>query len=289
MSTKAKSGRFSLPAILSFFAILIAGLSLRMIIALLSGGDPIAGPLRYRPFVEACHVGPAVLAMLALEYGCILLVFIFFQKSWPAKGAMKGLIFGACFGFLWFYGMLEASFALGTSLMHEFLFGLSEMPAILLMGFLAGKLFAKGEEETARAGSISGTINRADIFSAAMIVLFLAGGRFFSYAVAGVEPAWRSLPYALWTIGFAAVVGAIYLVLGKNLAGGAVRKALHFGFIVFGVNWMLFNLFVPYLFIVPLGDILHHFVLRVVLDCCYISGGITAASFFREEAESRHR
>jgi hypothetical protein len=274
-----KKSKISLPVPLSFVLILLAALALRMTIAFLSGGDPISGVLSYRPFVEACNVGPAVLAMLTLDYGCILFVFILLRKSWPGRGVVKGLIFGAAFGVQWFYGMLEASFALGIPLAHEFFFGLSEIPAILLMGHLAGLLFKVDTGSASDTRDKEGSrIRVVDFFIALFIACALGLGRFFSYAVVKVEPAWQTLPYTMWTIGFALLVGGVYLVLGRNLPGKGIKKALLFAFFVFGLNWMLFNLFVPYLFVVPGANILHNFILRVVLDCTYIAAGILVAT-----------
>jgi hypothetical protein len=270
---------------LKFIGILTAGLLLRMGMAFLSHGDPIGTALPYRDFVTACK-GPVILAMLTVIYGLLLMVYLLFHKRWPGKPAVKGIIFGALFGALWAVGMIEAALVLKTSLLHEILFGLSEIPPILLMGLLAGLAFSRREDDKTETGLTSLS---AGLPSSVIVALALVVGRYFSYTVLQVDSAFAALPAAtfIWTLAFALMTGLIYLFLGRNLPGSPVVRSLLFGFVVFGIDWMLYNLVVPFLFRISLSETLHSYFVRVLADCLYVTLGILVSSRTTETRQTK--
>ncbi len=268
--------------VVRFIGIVLVALVLRMGAVVLCGGDPIAGALPYREVVAACNVFPFALGILAVAYGALLAVYLSFREYWSGLPVVKGLLFGSLFGLLWVVGMVEGALVFDTSLKEEILFGLCEVPPLLSLGLLGGVLFGSGKtaaSERVPAGRSGGFL------TAVAIVLSLVSGRYFSYAVINAESAFLKLPVEtfLWTLAFGMTIGILYFFFGRTLPGSPVVKGALFGFVVFGIDWMLFTQVVPVLFYVSPFEWFRSYVVRCLLDSGFIALGILVSSKSRRE------
>lgn len=256
-----------------FIGIVLFALGLRMVAIVLFGGDPLVEVLQYREIVAACKVFPFALVMLALSYGSLLAVYLSFRRYWAGRPVLQGLVFASLFGLLWVVGMVEGALVLATSFQHEIFFGLCEVPPILSLGLLGGLLFGSARADIP-APAASGRMD--GLYTSIAIVLSLLAGRYLSYALIKVESAFLTLPAEtfLWTLAFGMTVGVLYLVLGRTLPGSPLVKCLLFGFVVFGIDWMLFTQVVPVLFYVSPFEWVRSYIARVVMDCVSITLGV---------------
>jgi uncharacterized membrane protein (DUF485 family) len=263
--------------VMKFAVIVLVALALRMAAALAFGGDPIANAIPYREIVAEYRVFPFALGILALAYGALLAVYLSFRARWRGRPIVTGVRFGAAFGLLSVVGMVEASLILGTSLMDELLFGLCEVPPLVAIGALGGLLFGPGKTVDSNADDArpSGAWR-----TALSIVIAILAVRYLSYAVIGVESGYLTLPLGtfVWTLFFGIVVGVLYIGFGRDLPGSPVVRGLLFGFIVVGIDWMLFTQVVPVLFFVSPFEWIRSYVVRIVMDCAAITVGVSVSS-----------
>jgi hypothetical protein len=78
----------------------------------------------------------------------------------------------------------------------------------------------------------------------------------------------------------------VYILLGRNGKPQSLkRRAVTFGFVIFGVNWAVFLVFMPLLFNGFLTDVLSRIaidVLLVTMGCC-LSSKLLGINRFQED------
>jgi hypothetical protein len=214
--------------------------------------------------------------LIIAAYSSLIAVFILFRHQWGGGRNSMGIRFGMTFGLVWFCGMLEASIALGIPLWKEALFGLSEVPPLLLLGWLSSRLLLPRGFVPAHRSAI-GLLEA--IRTVSIVALCAMIGRFASSALVAGEPVWFEQPAAMlaWSPANGLVAGSAYLCLGRGIPLNPMKKAIIFGFLIYGVDWTAFTMVAPLLFAWPAIDLLRSFILRALIDCACVSLGILAA------------
>lgn len=257
------------------FLIISLTVVFRIVLVFVVGEDPIGENMDYSLLVKAIGFKPVIVGMFYICYSALAIVFLIVQKNLAGTKLQKGCIFGALFALLWGYGMLEAGIIKQTSLPAEIIFGISEGLPIVLLGVLLGIFF--GTNSTRK---LSLTFNASYWFALFPIVELYLFGRYFAYIVIGVESAYvhSSLATFLWTGGNAVLIAILYLFCHNAFpAYNSFSKALLFGLVVFGLNWVLYNFFVPVIFQVSVFEIFRSFFLRVLVDIVAIVAGVFLA------------
>jgi len=257
------------------FLIITLAVVFRIVLVALVGEDPIGKSMDYSLLVKSIGFKPVIAGMFYICYSALVIVFLIVQKNLAGTKLQKGCIFGTLFALLWGYGMLEAGIIKQTSLSAEIIFGISEGLPIVLLGVLSGVCF--GTNSTRK---LSLTFNASYWFALFPIVELYLFGRYFSYIVIGVESAYVHSPLAtfLWTGGNAVLIAILYLFCRNAFpVYNSFTKALLFGVMVFGLNWALYNFFVPVIFQVSVFEIFRSFFLRVLVDVVAIVAGVFLA------------
>lgn len=253
------------------FLIITLAVVFRIVLVALVGEDPIGKSMDYSLLVKSIGFKPVIAGMFYICYSVLAIVFLIVQKNLAGTKLQKGCIFGTLFALLWGYGMLEAAIIKQTSLSAEIIFGISEGLPIVLLGVCFG---------TNSTSKLSLTLNASYWFALFPIVELYLFGRYFSYIVIGVESAYVHSPLAtfLWTGGNAVLIAILYL-FSRNAfpVYNSFTKALLFGVMVFGLNWALYNFFVPVIFQVSVFEIFRSFFLRVLVDVVAIVAGVFLA------------
>jgi hypothetical protein len=197
---------------------------------------------------------PAVIGLFFITFWALALVFVFIQDKLPGKGLLKGLRYGISFGVLWLIGMLEMSIAFGSPLKYEFLSGLCDCSSLILFGLLLGRFIATDSNRVINKKSKSGLI---PVFIIAG--LFIVERYFRYFTLTHHNPGYfeNSLVTFTFTLSLGLWIGVMYWLLRQELAKySPAKRALWFGGIVFGIDWLFYNLFLLLFIKLPLIDIL---------------------------------
>lgn len=207
--------------------------------------------------------------------GVLALVFVLIQDRLPGKKLTKGLTFSLAFGGMWFVYLLElvphAPWQLPSSLYYPVVDGITVGSLGLLLGlFIATD--SRGRETVRMTSGVVALV--------AIPVLFLAG-RSFSYNVLGIYSMYASRPLdsLLWVVVMGTWVAIMYFLLRPGIAGKSpLLTAAFFGIVVFGINILLNDLFMPIPFDLTLmgpGDFSYaDLIARTTIDILFVMAGV---------------
>jgi magnesium-transporting ATPase (P-type) len=157
--------------------------------------------------------------------------------------------------------MLEGVSLFGNPIMNEFVVGLSDAAPVFVLSILLSKLqIEKAESDRPATFILRKKIRAVSIFTA----IFLAGryAAYFSGAIqSGIQA--RPLETFMWTLLMGISIGIAYVILYSNRNERSLKhRAVKFGFLIFGLNWAVFLVFMPLLFSGYIADVL----LRIMID-----------------------
>lgn len=207
-------------------------------------------------------VGAAVLYFL-ITFGILAYIFYMYEDKLSGTKVVKGLKYGVAIGILWWCGMLEGVTLWGTTPLHEFLMGAGDSIPIIVTGLLLGKFTAKTNSDEK---------NRRKNFFIPLImfsIIFLAG-RYFLYCTNIIKSGYSTTPYFtfFWTLFMGTTIGITYLLLGKvTQSSSTLISAIKFGVIVFGFNWFMYTIYMPFVFNISSVDA----ILRSAGDCLWVT------------------
>ncbi|MDV2480826.1 hypothetical protein F8E02_02150 [Methanoculleus sp. Wushi-C6] len=186
----------------------------------------------------------------------------------PGEGVKQGVRYGSAIALIWLFAMLEGVSLFGNPIINEFVVGLSDAVPVFLMAVLLGLLTAgKGENAAAKPFTLRQKMTAVSIFTGIFLI-----GRYVAYFTGVIQSGYQtSLVYTFfWTLLMGACIGVVCILLG-NIGDtlSLERRAAKFGFLIFGVNWATFLLFMPLLFSGYLIDVLS----RIVIDTLLVTIG----------------
>jgi hypothetical protein len=166
---------------------------------------------------------------------------------------------------------LEPWANLGTPLLADLIMGLNDSLPILFMGVLLGLIFK---------GNMKGYTHKRKIqYHFVFITISYIVGRYFLYFFVKIDSGYIARPMEtfIWTLIMGIWIGIIYQTLFVGITVIDRRKKIIFYSIyIFGVNWLLFNLFMPVIFELKLTD----FILRSIGDTFFIFAGALFSEYF---------
>ena len=190
------------------------------------------------------------------------------RNTIPGEGVKKGVRYGSAIALIWLFAMLEGVSIFGNPIINEFVVGLSDAIPVFLMAILLSLLTAGGGENvTVQPFNLRQQMAAVSIFA----VIFLIG-RYAAYIMGVILSGYQTGPLYtfFWTLLMGACIGVVCMLLG-NIGDrlSLERRAAKFGFLIFGVNWATFLLFMPLLFSGYLIDVLS----RIVIDTLLVTIG----------------
>ncbi len=207
--------------------------------------------------------GPGMLIAL----GALAIVFVLIQKDLPGKRLVKGWQFGIVFTILWALGFIEVSALSATTLIDEVINGLPDAIIILLMSLLLGATVA--QDTLVKVKSPKNLLTRVIIVAAAFFV-----GRYIAYVGLKTNSIFHpeTQNVFIWTLAMATWIGILYGFVGHYVSWGhsQIARALYFTGVVFGIDWLLFNLFLPIFLNLPLFNLAS----RALLDLPFVLLGV---------------
>jgi hypothetical protein len=99
-------------------------------------------------------------------------------------------------------------------------------------------------------------------------VIFLVG-RYSLYCTNIIRSGYQSTPYFtfIWTLFMGVCIGITYLMLGKaTYSTSTFKSAVKFGVVIFGVNWGMFNIFIP----IIIKGLVADTIIRIATDILWV-------------------
>lgn len=253
-----------------------------------SGNDNLFPP---SAFVRAGLLPLAFTIFGLITYGLLAVVFVLIQDRLAAGSRMKkGLMFGLSFGIMWALFLLEPlPHGSGASLIELLAYPFVDSITLVFMGVLLGRFIATDSQGRGKA-HIS-----PDISSGILALVEITGsfllGRLLSYNVFHIYSSYTTRPFEtmIWAAAAGLWIGLMYLLLCPGTAGTAgsasntarspAAKATYFGILIFGIDYLLFSLFLTLVFdyqIWPVGALLSYadLILRVAIDIVFVTVGV---------------
>ena len=203
-------------------------------------------------------------------FSSISITFLIIEKWLSGSKTKKGLKYGISWALIMFVGVCEMNTILGTSVIADIRIALVDAIPLIILGILLGKFFASGKQSNQM-------YNKNYIITFVAITLFYLIGRYFSYAILGIDSGFIERPLAtfIWTFCMGLTFGVFYLLVGKYVKGEKlIKRAIMFGAGIVGINWLIYNLFAPLIFQESIINTLHNMIMgRVIVDIFSITLG----------------
>jgi hypothetical protein len=255
----------------TFLLILLAGTALSIVLHQFRHDPLMTLATKAKSVIVISGYFPvAAVVSLAAAFCIIGLIFLSIQKTMTGTKRLKGVLFGIALGGMYLVGMIEAYVVYPVSLFGEIYTGMVDGVGIFLMSLLLGRYMA---DDTPEGKSAAYPAFPAILIVPVVYVLV----RYFSYTVLHIESTYVTrLPATfLWTAGMGCWCGIMYLLVGRGVRPGRpLVHALIFGGLVFGVNWVIFNLFALLFIKLPIADLLY----RSVFDSLAVIVGVYVSS-----------
>lgn len=212
-----------------------------------------------------------------LTFGLLAVVFVLIQDGLPGTRMKKGLTFGILFGFMWAIYLLEpVPHIEGLKLFETLAYPLADGITIILMGALLGRYAgtdSKGHEKVQTGPGHAALLT---------IPVFFIAGRMLNYNVFHIYSSYaaRQFDTILWAASTGLWIGIMYLFLRPGIPGESpLLKATYFTFVIYGIDYLLFNFFMPLVFdyqILPVGSLLSYADLsvRASMDILSMAAGV---------------
>lgn len=214
-------------------------------------------------FAKMGLVYPVLIIYYWIVYAVLAVIFVLIQHNLPGEKWIKGFLYGLCFGGLHLIGMYEGILICNDTFINSTWVGLCDGLPILLMGTLIGIYTGTSEIQNTK---------RQSTLSIPVITLCFIIGRYFSYTILHINSAYNtiSLETFIWTFCQGLWIGLMYFILKTGNKGKSIfSQALFFGSVIFGLNWLLYHLFIPLMFEASIVDIF----IRVGVDVLFITVG----------------
>lgn len=208
-------------------------------------------------------------------YTMLGIVFALVQGGLLGSRIVKGLLFGSLFCLMWVVYLFEPlPFANPSTLWELIAYPIADGLAMIILGLLLGRFFG-----TNNPTPKSLKFNRKTVALLVFPVLFVLV-RIFGYEFLGITNSFASSPSAtlVWATATGLSIGIMYIVLSLGIESKPLlSKAVLFGFVIFGIDLLVFNFFVALVFDVSLLDLF----VRGLIDII----SVTVSAFVYELAQ----
>jgi hypothetical protein len=212
-----------------------------------------------------------------LTFGLLTTVFVLIQDRLAGTRTKKGLIFGSLFGMMWALYLLEpVPHVEGLTLFDALAYPLADGITIVSLGLLLGR-FVGTDSKGNRAVCISSS------YPALLAVpFFFLAGRILSYTVFHIYSSYaeRQFDTIVWASAVGLWISIMYLLLRPGIPDGSpLSKTTYFAVVIYGIDYFLFNLFMPLVFnyeICPIGALLSYadLLVRASMDILSVAVGV---------------
>lgn len=240
---------------------------------------PVAGQAALPPSQIALDgMVPVAFTIYAFfVYSFIAAMYLLISPNLSGNRFVKGLKYGACCAAIWVMYLLEP--LPHVALLDKFTYPLADGLTLIIMGFFIGLFLTKNSEKSDKG--FDARFATGDIV---VITLLFTAGRMIEYIVTNMYSSFEAqkAETVIWTVLTGIVVSFVVLwfehyirttnkFVSAILAGGAF----------FGVNYTLFNFFMPIIFSCGIYDL----IIRTAVDIIAVTLGLIVIKFtcFRQK------
>lgn len=232
---------------------------------------PVTIPTEFSIIAKTIGMPLTSFLYFVFAYGCISYVFYRYENRLSGTPFQKGLVFGVATGIIWLWGMLENISLFGTRLIDEFMTGLSDFLPIVLLCLMIAMFCFKKEKNIQMMNRLK---HKSILIPTLIFSVIFCIGRYLSYTTNLLLSGYRERPYLtlIWTLGMGVIIAFTrHLLRDSIVSGSAIKNALIFGITIFGVNWFVFNAFIPFFLDVSIFEMIIRVCIDIVLVilCCF--------------------
>lgn len=204
-------------------------------------------------------------------YSFIAAIYLLISPNLSGSRFIKGLKYGACCAAIWVMYLLEP--LPHVALLDKFTYPLADGLTLIIMGFFIGLFLSKDSPKLDTGFDV-----RFATGDLVVITLFFTAGRMIEYFVTGIYSSFETqkAETVIWTILTGIVISFVVLWFEHYIrTTNKFVSAVLAGGTFFGVNYTLFNFFMPIIFSCGIGDL----IIRTAIDIVAVTLGLTAIKF----------
>ena len=201
-------------------------------------------------------------------YSIIAALYFFIEKNLLGNKIIKGIKYGITCAVIWIVYLLEPLPHVNS--IDRITYPMADSAALIVMGLLLG-LFCSMDNPKMEHDKNRNILN--DIFSVCCITICFAVGRVIQYVLIDIYSSFENekLYTFLWVALTGFVIGATMLYLKEYLVKRSrIKTSLILGCMLFGIDLLLFNFFMPLVFSTDIPDL----IIRTLIDIIAITIGI---------------
>ncbi|MEA4823604.1 MAG: hypothetical protein VB111_05745 [Clostridiaceae bacterium] len=206
-----------------------------------------------------------------LSYSIITAMYLLVENKIPGKKILKGLKYGCVYCLIWVVYLFEPlPHSEGAGFINIIAYPLADGIALIALGLLIGILLAKDSDKPEVKQNVY--MNKAG-FSFMCIFACFVTGRVFLYTFMDIYSSINTHFFGtiLWVIITGVTVSAALIWLGQFIVDRSkVIRAVLVGCVLFGVNLILFNFFIPLVFMSNISDLL----IRTFVEILFVAVGM---------------
>lgn len=202
-------------------------------------------------------------------YSLIAALFLLIRTRMSRNRILQGLKYGLSCCVVWIVYLLEPLPHVAP--LDRITYPIADSLALIVMGLLLGRLFGNPAQQADKAN-----LPFSGLPALAVTGCFLAG-RMIQYFVFDVYSSFDEKPLetVLWCLLTGIATSCVMVWLNRYVdSGGRIKRALILGGLLFGVNLVLFNFFMPLVFAADIPDL----ILRSFIDILAVTVGCLSFS-----------
>lgn len=224
-------------------------------------------------FVKKGIFIPIMIMHIFITFGMIAVTFTMIQENIKGRKWIKGLLFGLSIAGMYFMGMFEMIIIFNDSVSNTLSTAIGDAVSIIIMGIMLGVFTVNDSIEKNVNMDLKNSVKK--ILSVLTISIFFLVGRYIAYIGFQIESVYDTevLATFIWTFLQGILVGLMYVLVKAGIkVKSPIKKAVFFGFVIFGINWLMYHAFVPIMVEVNIIDMF----IRVGSDSLFIAIGVFA-------------
>lgn len=196
-------------------------------------------------------------------------IFIFIQRGMSGGRISKGIKTGFIFSIVWTIFLVEP-LPHGAAI-DLFSYPIADSIALLFLGFMSGSFLSENSPKKKRKLTVD------SIFNISIITLTFAIGRMILYKVFNIYSMFEQAQVRtlVWVICAGIIIGFMFEYLKYTInVKSAITKSFIFGGIIFGINLLFFNFFLPLVLKVDILDLSIRTlidIVSVIIGCLIIN------------------
>ena len=213
-------------------------------------------------------------------YSLIASLFLLIQSRLGGNRILQGLKYGLSCCAVWIVYLLEPLPHVAT--IDRITYPVADSLALIVMGLLLGWMFGNPARQAAKA-----KLPFPILPVLAITGCFLAG-RLMQYLIFGIYSSFDEKPLGTvrWCLLTGITISCVMAWLNRHVdSGGRIKRALNLGGLLFGVDLVLFNFFMPLVFDADIPDL----ILRTFIDILAVTAGCLAFPNQRKSNPSGRR